>query len=169
MELKQIGQFIASLRKEHNLTQDQLGEQLCVTNKTISRWETGTYLPPADALLKMSEMFGVSVNELLCGKRLTETEYKEAAEENLIHAMEESSFSLQEKIEYFRTKWLKEHVAAMAAWAVCILAVLIYGVVSRKPMEIAGSVILLLAAHAWRNNTMSAYVEQNAFDGSGRQ
>lgn len=169
VELKSIGQFIASLRKEHNLTQDQLGEQLFVTNKTISRWETGIYLPPADALLKMSEIFGVSVNELLCGKRLTETEYKNAAEGNLIQAMEESSFSLQEKIAYFRAKWLREHIAAMVLWAVCILAGVIYGLISRWPAAVAGSLVFTIAAHAWRNNAMAAYVERNAFDGSGRQ
>ncbi len=74
MDLVCIGKFIAELRKEKGLTQEQLG----VTNKTILRWETGTYLPPADALLAMSKMFEVSINELLNGKRLTEEEYKKS-------------------------------------------------------------------------------------------
>ena len=84
MDLVQTGKFIALLRKEHGLTQERLGEILGVTNKTISRWETGTYLPPAEMLLSMSELFGVSINELLSGKRLNHTEYKAAAEENLM-------------------------------------------------------------------------------------
>ena len=69
MDLLSIGNFIAQLRKQNGLTQEQLGEQIGVTNKTVSRWETGVYMPPADALMKMSELFGVTVNELLSGKR----------------------------------------------------------------------------------------------------
>ena len=71
LDLIKIGNFIAELRKKQKLTQEQLGEKLGVTNKTVSRWETGTYLPPAEALLAMSELFGVSINELLSGKRLS--------------------------------------------------------------------------------------------------
>ena len=51
MDLINTGKFIADLRKEKGLTQAQLGERIGVTNKTTSRWETGVYLPPADALL----------------------------------------------------------------------------------------------------------------------
>ncbi len=51
MDLVQIGKFIAELRKEQKLTQEQFGEKIGVTNKTVSRWENGNYLPPADALL----------------------------------------------------------------------------------------------------------------------
>jgi len=65
VDLIQIGKFIAQLRKEQGLTQEQLGKKTGVTNKTVSRWETGTYLPPADALLAMSELFEVSINEIL--------------------------------------------------------------------------------------------------------
>ena len=46
MDMQKIGSFLAELRKEKNLTQDELGAQIGVTNKTISRWETGNYLPP---------------------------------------------------------------------------------------------------------------------------
>ncbi|MBE6970863.1 MAG: helix-turn-helix transcriptional regulator [Ruminococcaceae bacterium] len=88
MDLLLIGKFIAELRKEQELTQEQLGEKLGVTNKTVSRWETGAYLPPAEALLAMSDLFSVSINEILSGKRLSEEEYRAAAEENLEHAMQ---------------------------------------------------------------------------------
>ena len=88
MDLLLIGKFIAELRKEQELTQEQLGEKLGVTNKTVSRWETGTYLPPAEVLLAMSDLFSVSINEILSGKRLSEEEYRAAAEENLEQAMQ---------------------------------------------------------------------------------
>ena len=88
MDLQLIGKFIAEMRKEQGLTQEQLGEQLGVSNKTVSRWETGAYLPPAEALLAMSDFFSVSINEILSGKRLSEEEYRAAAEENLEHVMQ---------------------------------------------------------------------------------
>ena len=46
MDMQKIGSFLAELKKKKNLTQDELGAQIGVTNKTISRWETGNYLPP---------------------------------------------------------------------------------------------------------------------------
>ena len=164
MELTQIGKFIAELRKERGFTQEQLGDKIGVTNKTVSRWETGIYLPPADALLTISELFDVSINEILSGKKLSKDEYRE----NLRQTIKASSFSLNEKISYFKKKWLKENIAIMSLWGVCIIGVFIAGVILSKPLIVSGSMLLLVLGHAWRNNTMMTYVEQNAFDGSGR-
>ena len=169
MELTQVGKFIAELRKERGFTQEQLGEIIGVTNKTISRWETGIYLPPVDALLTISELFDVSINEILRGKRLSKEEYKEAAEENLKQTIKASSFSLNEKIVFYKKKWLKEHIAIISLWGLCIIGVFIAGVILTKPPLVSGAMILLVLGHAWRNNTMMTYVEQKAFDGSGKQ
>ena len=125
MDLINIGKFIAELRKEKGLTQEQLGKKIGVTNKTVSRWETGVYLPPADALLALGELFNVSVNEILSGKRLNDTEYKAVAEENLAQIIKASSFLLKDKIEFFKKKWLKEHIAIMVFIGICIIAVLV--------------------------------------------
>ncbi len=164
MDLTQIGKFIAERRKEKGLTQEQLGEKLGVTNKTISRWETGTYLPPAEALLTMSELFGVSINEILSGRTLSGEEYKCAAEENLRQAIQSGSFSLQERIAFYRRKWLREHVAILLLWGLCITGVFAAGIILKKPLLLSGAVILLVSAHAWRNNAMMTYVERKAFD-----
>ena len=168
MDLVQIGKFIAQLRKEHEFSQEKLGEILGVTNKTISRWETGTYLPPAEMLLSMSNLFHVTINELLSGKRLTQDEYKIAAEENLRQVVKASSFTLKEKIAFYKKKWLKEHIAAMCCWGIGIITFLVVGIILRLPILISAAMLLLLVGHAWRNNTMMAYVERNAFDGTGR-
>lgn len=168
MDMVQIGRFIAELRKEQQLTQEQLGERVGVTNKTVSRWETGTYLPPADALLSMSEIFSVSINEILSGRRLSTEEYRKAAEENLTHAIRESSFTLKDKIEFFKKKWLKEHVAAMVLWGVCTVAVFVAGLVmERLSLGFAAACLLLVVGHCWRNNAMMAFVENYAYDGRG--
>ena len=76
MDMQKVGTFLAELRKERNLTQDELGEKIGVTNKTVSRWENGNYLPPAEILQILSELYDVSINELLSGGRLDEKHYK---------------------------------------------------------------------------------------------
>ncbi len=69
MDAKLTGGFIAALRKEKGLTQEELAQKLNVTNKAVSRWETGSGFPDVDSMLALSEFFGVSVNELLNGGR----------------------------------------------------------------------------------------------------
>lgn len=167
MDLVQIGKFIAELRKEQKLTQEQFGEKIGVTNKTVSRWETGSYLPPADALLAMSQLFDVSVNEILSGKRLSAEKYKKAAEENLTHTLKSSSFSLKEKIDFYKTKWLKEHIAIMVFIGICIIGVMLVGIINKQGWLIAIAGLMIPVAHGWSNNTMMSYVEKNAYDGSG--
>ncbi|WP_310602016.1 helix-turn-helix domain-containing protein [Anaerosporobacter sp.] len=167
MDLIKVGRFISELRKEKRLTQEQLGEKIGVTNKTISRWETGTYMPPADALLIMSELFSVNINEILSGKRLQPEEYKEAAEENLKQTIRISSFTLKDKIDFYKKKWLKEHIALMIFGGLLVIGILVAGLVVKNSLLGYISIVLLLIFHAIRNNRMMAYVEQNAYDGTG--
>jgi len=84
MDMQQIGSFLAQLRKEKNLTQEELGEKIGVTNKTVSRWENGNYLPPVEMLQMLSALYGVSINELLSGERLNDKNYRENAEEYIV-------------------------------------------------------------------------------------
>ena len=99
MDMVKMGSFLAELRKERNLTQAELGEKLGVTNKTISRWETGNYMPSVEMLEELSTMYGMTINELLSGKKLSTEEYKEMAETNIKEILKESTFSLKEKQE----------------------------------------------------------------------
>ncbi len=55
----------------------------------------------------MGEMFNVSINEILSGKKLTDEEYKQAAENNLTQTIKDSSFALKDKLEFYKKKWLK--------------------------------------------------------------
>lgn len=88
MDTVKIGKFLKELRKEHELTQEQLGEKIGVTNKTISRWENGNYLPPAESLIMLSDIYSVSINEILSGQKLSIDEFSDAAEDNLKDALE---------------------------------------------------------------------------------
>ncbi len=159
-----MGSFLAELRKENNLTQAELGEKLGVTNKTISRWETGTYMPPVEMLEELSHMYNMTINELLSGKKLSTEEYKEMAESNIKETLKASTFGLKEKHEFYKKKWLKDHTAIMVFIGLCIIAVFVAGAIMKNPLIGYAAILMLVLAHGWRNNTMMTYVEKHAFD-----
>lgn len=64
-----FGDFLYALRKEKGMTQADLAQALGVTNKAVSKWETGEAMPETGLLLPLSRIFGVTVDELLAGKR----------------------------------------------------------------------------------------------------
>ena len=66
----ELGKFIASLRNEKNLTQEELAEILYIDKRKISRWECGTSVPEFDMLIKLSEILDVSLYELSISKRI---------------------------------------------------------------------------------------------------
>ena len=100
MDMVKMGHFLAELRKEQKLTQAELGEKLGVTNKTVSRWETGNYMPPVEMLEALSNLYGLTINELLSGRKLTAGEYQEMAETNIKETLKSSAFDLKEKQEF---------------------------------------------------------------------
>ncbi len=69
MDYNKIGNFIASERKEKKLTQAKLAEKIFVSEKTLSKWENGNGIPDTNSLIKLCEVFGVSLNELLSGEK----------------------------------------------------------------------------------------------------
>lgn len=72
MDAKNIGKFICSLRKEKNMTQAVLAEKLNISNRTVSKWENGDGLPDITILPEIAKALGVTVDELLAGKKTTE-------------------------------------------------------------------------------------------------
>ena len=91
MDQIKIGQFIKSIRKEKNLTQREVAEKLGISEKTVSKWETGNGLPEVSLMLPLCELLEISVNELLSGDRLDEKQYYEKAEQNIMSLMEEKA------------------------------------------------------------------------------
>lgn len=84
MDLDKIGKYIAYNRKNRGLTQQQLAEKLGVTNKTISRWETGKYMPDLSLLKPLSEELGITLNELLSGEKNEKERIVENTEKSII-------------------------------------------------------------------------------------
>ncbi len=69
MDAKEIGRFICSLRKDKGLTQSALAELLNISNRTVSKWETGEGLPDISLLPDIAKVLGVTTDELLAGKK----------------------------------------------------------------------------------------------------
>ena len=88
MDTKKIGAFIAMNRKKKGYTQEQLAEKLGVTNKTISRWENGHYMPDLSLLEPLSKELDITLNELLAGKEIVKEEAMEYSEQNLIQTID---------------------------------------------------------------------------------
>lgn len=69
MDQRKVGGFLRELRKETGLTQEQLAEELNVSGRTVSRWETGSNLPDLDVLVALADRYGVDIREILDGAR----------------------------------------------------------------------------------------------------
>ena len=72
MDQKKVGLFLKTLRKEKNITQEVLAETLNVSNRTVSRWETGSNMPDISLLVELSEFYQVSIPEIINGERKSE-------------------------------------------------------------------------------------------------
>ena len=84
MDQIKIGKFIASCRKDQNMTQAVLAEKLGISDRAVSKWETGKSLPDAGIMLELCELLNINVNELLSGEKVMTEEYNKKAEENLL-------------------------------------------------------------------------------------
>lgn len=84
MNQTEIGEFIAKCRKEKKLTQAQLAERLNITDRAVSKWETGKSMPDSSIMLELFEILGITVNDLLSGEKISMESYEKKADENLI-------------------------------------------------------------------------------------
>lgn len=83
MNQVKIGKFIAERRKSENLTQMQLAEKLNITDRAVSKWETGRSMPDAAIMLDLCALLNISVNDLLSGEFVME-KYNEKSEQLLL-------------------------------------------------------------------------------------
>ena len=84
MDQIKIGKFISSCRKEQGMTQAALAEKLGISDRAVSKWETGKSMPDSGIMLELCELLGINVNELLSGERIMTEVYDKRAEENLL-------------------------------------------------------------------------------------
>lgn len=98
MDTNETGRFIAELRKQKGYTQKELAEKLMVTDKAISRWETGKGFPDTSLLKPLGDILGVSVSELLSGKIIEEAEMKNETDKIILESLNYSKRMLASTI-----------------------------------------------------------------------
>ncbi len=93
MDQQKIGRFLKELRKEKNITQEHFAEIMGVSNRTVSRWETGSNMPDLDVLIQIADYHGVELREILDGERKPNTMDQEMTET----VLKVADYSNQEK------------------------------------------------------------------------
>lgn len=89
MNIQKIGNFIYENRKKKKLTQEELAEKLGVTNRTISRWETGKCMPDMSLYDALCKELDITINELLTGEKINNDNYQQTFEKNIINVVNE--------------------------------------------------------------------------------
>ena len=84
MDQIKIGKFIASCRKQQGMTQAALAEKLGISDRAVSKWETGRSMPDSGIMLELCGFLKINVNELLSGEKIMAGSYDKRAEENLL-------------------------------------------------------------------------------------
>lgn len=116
------GKFIASSRKEKGLTQVQLAEMLNITDRAVSKWETGKCMPDSSIMLELCNILDVTVNELLSGERIEVNKYEERADENLIELKRKDENNMK-KNALISTLYTIAMVIGIVVCCICDIAI----------------------------------------------
>lgn len=119
MDQIKIGKFISSCRKEESMTQAMLAEKLGISDRAVSKWETGKSMPDTGIMLELCELLKINVNELLSGERIMTESYNQKAEETLL--------AMRKEVEEKNRQLLQTEVwigtfAAFAGLVMCFVA-----------------------------------------------
>lgn len=163
MDQLKIGRFIAECRKKKHFTQTELAEKLNVTDKSVSKWERGICLPNVSLYEELCDILEITLNELFAGEKIEEEKFKEIAEENLKDVLENSAFSLKEKIEFYKEKWQKEHFLSIIIIMIIVVAIIIFGFIKHSGVIAAIGAILGYISGIIEYNVMMAYIEKHAY------
>ena len=143
MDQVKIGKFIAARRKMAGCTQAQLAEQLGVTDRAVSKWETGRAMPDSALMLELCAILKIIVNELLCGEVIPMERYQKEMEENVLEL-------IRQKERADRRLLTMELVTGIVCLIPLITTVIVASVVPMKEwiatvLVLAGLVPLLVA------------------------
>ena len=125
-------------------------------------------MPDVEMLSLLSKEFGVSINELVAVERLATEDFKKAADSNLVTALDNSTFTLKEKIAFFKKKWLKEHIATIVLCVVSWIGIIIWTALKLRgtdayPLLGAIGSMLAILFYVVLRNRMMIYVEDHAY------
>lgn len=148
MEQIKIGKFIASCRKEQGMTQAVLAEKLGISDRAVSKWETGKSMPDSGIMLELCELLKINVNKLLSGEHITMEDYNAKSEEVIL--------GLKSENEKYAKRLLRSEAYIIVVGVVASLAIIIAGTIialkngENDPLAIvlivSGCVIVVAAA-----------------------
>ncbi len=124
MNASEIGKFLSELRKQKGLKQKEVAEAIQVSDKAVSRWETGRGVPDVESLQNLSDFYEVTINEILAGRHLKEEEMKEEADKNVKELVKKGAM-------------LKRHIVSLVCGIVVLLLSSIYliALITYDPVE----------------------------------
>ena len=159
MDQIKIGKFIAKCRKEVNLTQMQLAEKLGITDRAISKWETGKAMPDSSIMLELCDILKITVNDLLYGEVIQMENYNKQMEKQLVEMVKEKERSDKHLLTL-------EWVIGIFSCLVLLMAVIIALVVPieqewvKVAIIIAGTVLCIIGCcFAVRIEQVAGYYE----------
>ena len=129
MDTEKISKFISTARTKIGLTQKELADKIGVSDKTISKWETGKSLPDISYYEPLCDALNIKVNELLSGEYLNDDIYLEKAENNFVEIIRENNFSKISDI----TNLAVYLVVSLLATLYGIIEYIIVMILSRRP------------------------------------
>lgn len=119
MNQEKIGKFIRKCRKEKSITQKEFSEKLGVTDKTVSRWENGHYLPDVSLFNDICEILGIEVAELLKGEKIKDNINREDVDETIMKIVDISSDEIKKK----------KNKAIIISSIIIVLLIMIFGII----------------------------------------
>ncbi len=155
MDQIKTGRLIAELRHKKGITQEALGAKLGVTNKTVSRWENGNYMPDVETLRLLAKEFDLSMEELLDGEIASESKEPQTPKSD--------KFVLEEYIAFWKQNWKRENRSTVIFWYIVAFVGIIAGAVLKKPILIVAFALFALALKVYFYNCMMSYIERNAY------
>ena len=102
MNQEKIGKFILKLRREKNMTQQELADRIGVTDRAISKWENGRGLPDLSLMMPLCKELGITINELISGEQIEKEDYQSKLEENIFKTIDYTNRKFANKNKIFK-------------------------------------------------------------------
>lgn len=163
IDKQKFGAFVAELRKEKGYTQKELSTRLFISDKAVSKWETGASIPDTALLIPLADLLGVTVTELLMCERMEATNTVEVEQvETIVKTAISISDEEQQRAYQTRSKWAIIYVASMLIGGAGLLLHALYWPIAEAllVMTILGGVFGAYFCF-WVKTKLPAYYDEN--------
>ena len=166
LDKKKFGAFVAQLRKENGFTQKQLAERLLISDKAISKWETGTTIPDTALLIPLADILSVTVTELLTGERMEKEPLLPEKVEDIVKTAITYTEATPTRAWSEKGPWGIMYVLGCMIGAVCLL-LLYHGEQLTEPVIVNAILTVLFGGYFcfFVRMKLPTYYDQNKISG----